>query len=74
MAMDNYLADYTVREQFREMAALDRQMTRWGWFRRHEHHPRKTGWRFQLGKGLISLGCWLQGRGGAQPAQTSGKS
>ena len=40
--MDDYSADYTLREQFRKVAALDRQLTRWGWFRRNEHRPRKS--------------------------------
>jgi hypothetical protein len=73
MAMDDYSADYTLREQFRKVAALDRQLTRWGWFRRHEHRPRKTEWRFRIGEALIRLGCWLQERGSTQPAGTSGE-
>lgn len=48
--MNDFFADYTLREQFREVAARDRQLTRWGWFRRHEHRPRKTEWRFRIGR------------------------
>jgi hypothetical protein len=73
MAMDDFVADYTLREQFRKVAALDRQLTHWGWYRRHEHRPRKSGWRFRIGEALIRLGCWLQERGPVQPAGTSGE-
>ena len=73
MAMDDFLSDYTVREQFREMAALDQQLTRWGWFRRQQHRPRKSGWRFRMGQALIRAGCRLQNRGSVQPAGTAGK-
>jgi hypothetical protein len=73
MAMDDHFADYILREQFREVAALDRQLTHWGWFRRHEHRPRKIGWRFRVGDALIRLGCRLQNRGSVQPAGTSGE-
>ena len=70
MAMNDYFADYTLREQFREVAARDRQLTRWGWFRRNEHRPRKAEWRFRIGEALIRLGCRLQ-KGTAPPARTS---
>jgi hypothetical protein len=73
MAMDDYSADYILREQFRKAAALDRQLTRWGWFQHHEHRPRKAEWRFRIGEALIRLGCWLQNRGPVQPAGTSGE-
>jgi hypothetical protein len=73
MAMDDFLADYTLREQFRELEALDRRLTRWGWFRRNEHRPRKSGWRVRIGEALIRLGCRLQNRGSTQPAGTSGE-
>jgi hypothetical protein len=71
MAMDDYSADYTLREQFRKVAALDRQLTRWGWFRRNEHRPRKAEWRIRIGEALIRLGCWVQGEHAAQPARAS---
>ena len=71
--MTTFLYEYTVREQFREMAAQDRQLTRWGWFRRSEHRPRQSGWRFRIGEALIRLGCRLQHRRRVQPAGTSGK-
>jgi hypothetical protein len=73
MAMDDYSADYTLREQFHKVAALDRQLTRWGWFRRHEHRPRKAEWRFRIGEALIRMGSRLQNRGPVQPAGTSGE-
>jgi hypothetical protein len=72
MAMDDYSADYTLREQCRKAAALDRQLTHCGWFRRNEHRPRRGGWRFRIGEALIRLGCRLQNRGPIQPAGTSG--
>jgi len=71
--MPSYFYEYRVQEQFRELAARDRQLTRWGWFRRNEHRPRKSGWRFRAGETLIRLGCRLQERGGAQPARTAAK-
>jgi hypothetical protein len=71
--MDNFFSDYTVREQLRELVALDRQLTGWGWFRRHEHGPRKTGWRVRTGEALIRLGCRLQNREPVQPAGISGE-
>ncbi len=73
MAMDDFLSDYTVREHFRESAALDQQLTRWGWFRRYEHRPRKSGWRFRMGEALICLGCRLKNRGRVQPVETAGR-
>jgi hypothetical protein len=69
MAMtDFFFYEHIVREHFRELAARDRQLERWGWFRRHAHRPPETGWQFRAGEALIRLGCWLQGRGGVQPA------
>jgi hypothetical protein len=70
MAMDDYSADYTLREHLRKVAALDRQLARWGWFQRHEHRPRKSEWRFRTGDALIRLGRWLQ-KGTAKPARSS---
>jgi hypothetical protein len=72
MAMDDYSADYILREQFRKAAALDRQLTRWGWFQCHEHRPRKIGWRFRIGEALVRLGSRLQNRGPVQHAGTPG--
>jgi hypothetical protein len=73
MAMDDFLADYTMREKLRELAALDQQLTRWGWFQRHEHRPRDSGWRFHAGEALIRMGYRLQNRRCVQPAGTAGK-
>jgi hypothetical protein len=73
MGMNDFFSDYILREHFRELAACDRQLTRWGWFWRHEHRPRKTEWRFRLGEALIRLGCWLQERGSTEPAGISGE-
>ena len=70
IVMNDYVADYTLRERFREAVARDRQLARWGWFRRHEHRPRKAEWRFRIGEALIRLGRWLQ-RSTAKPARTS---
>ena len=63
--------EHALHEQFRELAAVDRQLERCGWFRRHEHQPRKIGWRFQAGEALIRLGSWLQGAAGPRQARTS---
>jgi hypothetical protein len=71
--MTSFFYEHRLREQIRELAARDRQLTRWGWFRRNEHRTRRSGWRFRIGKALIGLGCWLLERGGAQPARTPGK-
>jgi hypothetical protein len=72
MAMRDFY-EHALHEQFRELAARDRQLERWGWFRRHEHRPRKIGWRFRAGEALIRLGSWLQERRAARPARTSGQ-
>jgi hypothetical protein len=74
MAMTSFFHEQSLREHFRELAAQDRQLTRWGWFRRNEHRTRRSGWRFRMGEALIHLGCWLQERGGAQTARTPGES
>ena len=73
MAMIEYFHAHAVREHFRKMTRLDRQLTRWRWFQRNEHRPRRSEWRIRVGQGLIRLGCWLQGHGGTQPARTSGE-
>jgi hypothetical protein len=71
MAMIEYVYEHTLREQFRELAACDRKLTRWGWFRRNEHRPRKSGWRIRVGEALIHLGCWLRERDSTPPARMS---
>lgn len=71
--MTHFFYEHGMRQQMRELAALDRQLERWGWFRRHEHRPRKSGWLFRAGEALIRLGCWLQERCGAQPVRTPGE-
>ena len=71
--MNDFFTDYTLWEQFRELAARDRQLTRLGWYRRHEHRPRTGGWRFRIGEALVRLGTRLQYRGPVQPAGTSGE-
>jgi hypothetical protein len=53
--MTAFFHEHTLREQFRAMAARDRLLTRWGWFRRNEHCPRRSGWRFRTGEALIRL-------------------
>jgi len=73
MAMTTFFHEHELRERFRELAAWDRKLGRWGWFQRHEDRPRKIGWRFRAGEALIHLGCWLQEQGGARPARTSGE-
>ena len=69
MAMTHFYHEHELRQQMRELAALDRQMERWGWFRRHDHRPRRLGWLFRVGERLIRLGYRLQERRGAQPAR-----
>jgi hypothetical protein len=71
MAMTTYYHEYRLREQFRALAALDRQLAHWGWFRRNEGRPPKSGWRFRIGEALIRLGCWLQSGHAGRPARTS---
>jgi hypothetical protein len=60
--MTYFFDEFQVRERLRELQALDRQMERWGWFRRQERPPRVSAWRFRLGEGLVRLGFRLQGR------------
>jgi len=69
--MTTFFHEHRLQEQFRELSARDRQLEHWGWFRRHEHRLRKTGWRFRAGEALIRLGCWLQEQAGVRPARTS---
>ena len=71
--MTDYFYELSLQEHFRELTARDRQLERCGWFRRNEHRPRKSGWRFRTGEALIRLGCRLQGRGDIQPARMSGE-
>ena len=59
--MNEYFYEHIVREQFRTLAALDQQLTRWGWFERNAQQPRANAWRVRVGQKLIRLGCWLQG-------------
>jgi hypothetical protein len=73
MAMTNFYDEHRLLRQMRELAALDRQLERWGWFRRHEHRPRKSGWLFRAGEALVRLGYWLQERRGAQAVRTPGE-
>ena len=53
--MTAFFHEHTLREHFCELAARDRQLERLGWFRRNEHRPRKSGWRFRTGEALIRL-------------------
>ena len=71
--MIHFFYEHGLREQLGELAARDRQLERWGWFRRQAHCSPATGWRVRTGDALIRLGYWLQARGGAQPARTSGQ-
>jgi len=70
MAMNEYFYEHIVREQSRKLAALDQQLTRWGWFQRNAQQSHASVWRGQVGQKLIRLGCWLQGDS-ALPARTS---
>lgn len=70
MAMNEYFHEHAVREHFRKLAAVDQQLSRWGWFQRNEQQSHASAWRVQVGQQLIRLGCWLQGDS-ALPARTS---
>jgi hypothetical protein len=72
--MTTYYHEYRLQEHLRELAERDRQLARWGWFRRNEHRPRKGGWRVRTGEALIRLGCWVQGGDATRPARTSAES
>jgi hypothetical protein len=69
--MTTFYHEYRLQEQFREVTERDRQLTRWGWFRRNEGRPPKSGWRFRIGEALIRLGCRLQNGHAGRPAPTS---
>lgn len=71
--MTHFYYEHELRQQMRELDALDRQLEHWGWFRQHEHRPQKLGPLYRLGEALIRLGYWLQTRHGAQPIRTSGE-
>ena len=73
MAMTNYFYEHELQEHFRQRVARDLQLTRWGWFRRHEHRPRKSTWQFRAGEALIRLGCWMKKGRGAHLAGTLGE-
>ncbi len=61
--MRNAFIEYEALRQQRDLEAIDRQLERWGWFRRPDHLPPAWGWRVRLGKALIRLGRWLEGKG-----------
>jgi hypothetical protein len=72
MTMVHFFYEKVTLERLRELEALDRQLERWGWFRRKEfapasRGPRSRGWRSRAGAGLVRLGLWLQGGGHGHP-------
>ena len=71
--MSEFYYEFEVRKQFERLAAVDRQLTRWGWFRRHEGRPAERGWRSRAGKALIRLGHRLQDGEAARPTRTLGR-
>ncbi|HSB69375.1 MAG TPA: hypothetical protein VLT62_08600 [Candidatus Methylomirabilis sp.] len=71
--MSDLYFEYEVRKQFERLAAVDRRLTRWGWFRRHEGRPPEKGWRFRTGKALIRLGHRLQEGEATRPTRTLGR-
>ena len=73
MAMTHFYYEHELRQQMRELDALDRQLEHWGWFRQQEHRPRNRGWLFLAGEALVRLGHWMQGRRGTQPLETPGE-
>lgn len=68
--MNAYFYEHIVREQFRRLAAIDQQLTSWGWFQPNARPSHTSAWRVQFGQTLIRLGCWLQGDS-ALPTRTS---
>ena len=72
--MTIFFHEYEASRQRRELEALDRKLEHWGWYRRHEGKSLPAGWRLRVGKLLIALGCWVQGRGHAEAIGASGKS
>jgi len=70
MAMNEYFYEHIVREQSRKLAALDQQLTRWGWFQRNAQQSHASVWRAQEGQKQLTQSRWLQGDS-ALPARTS---
>ena len=59
--MTEFFREHMMRERFRELAAVDRRLEAWGWFRRHgKVTAAERGWRFRVGGGFIRVGRWLQ--------------
>jgi len=71
--MTDYWYEHELQEYFRHVIERDRQLTHRGWFRRHEHRPPKNAWRSRMGKALIRLGRWLEGRERVQLTRTPGE-
>jgi len=66
--------EYELLKHMRELEARDRRLEHWGWYRRHETGPLPAEWRLRVGRALIHLGCWLEGREHAEALGGSGKS
>ncbi len=61
--MRNAFIEYEVSRQHRDLEGIDRQLERWGWFRRGESLPPASGWKVRLGRTLVRLGRRLEGKG-----------
>ena len=61
--MTDFFYEHQMRGQFLELKALDRRLTRWGWFRRGGGTPGSPGWRYRVGAALVRLGEWLEDGG-----------
>lgn len=59
--MTDFFYDHEMRGKFRELEALDRRLTQWGWFRRGGTTQGSPGWRYRAGTVLVRLGEWLKG-------------
>ncbi len=65
--MTNFFYEWLIRQQLRDLEALDRRLDRWGWFQRFGDSTRRRGWRVRLGTSLVRVGSWLQGEGNLWP-------
>ena len=71
--MTQFYYEHKLLRQMRELTALDRQLEHWGWFRRHEHRPRKSGWLFRAGEAL-TVRSLIKMTVHPQTAQSGGES
>lgn len=70
--MTTFSDEHELYGHFREMAEQDRQLTRWGWYRRNDYRPPTRGWRFRLGQALICIGQRMQEQGANAQRRVAG--